>query len=269
MLQQILDLRAEADEFDRLLARLGPGDWPRTTQFKAWTIEDVVRHLHAGDLLALASATDPGSFAALLADTQARRAAGMSRRELERLRVGGDLSGSTMRERWRATLARLCDALAAKPANSRLKWAGPDMGLRMFATARQMELWAHAQAIYDVLGLQRPAPSARLRNIAEIGVRTFRWTFVVHGLPVPPTVPHVRLDGPGGETWQWNEGNTNDRICGRAVDFCQVVTQTRNVADTALAVDGATARQWMSIAQCFAGPPETPPEKGARYLAAG
>jgi len=39
----------------------------------------------------------------------------------------------------------------------------------------------------------------------------------------------------------------------------------RNVADTTLRVEGETARQWMSIAQCFAGPPETPPAPGARY----
>ena len=40
--------------------------------------------------------------------------------------------------RWRQTLAQLCDALAAKPDDARLKWVGPDMGVRMFATARQM-----------------------------------------------------------------------------------------------------------------------------------
>ncbi|UYN96739.1 MAG: TIGR03084 family protein [Enhydrobacter sp.] len=268
MLPQITDLRAEADEFDRLLTSLRPSDWSRPTGFKAWTTDDIVRHLHAGDLLALASATDPDSFTALLADSQARRGAGMGRREVEALRVGGDLGGAALRERWHTALIRLCDVLAAKPADARLKWAGPDMGLRMFTTARQMEVWSHAQAIYDVMGRERPAPSPRLRNVAEIGVRTFGWTFTVHGLPVPPAVPAVRLDGPDGATWRWNDGNAIDRISGGAVEFCQVVTQTRNVADTRLVVEGETARHWMSIAQCFAGPPETPPAKGARYRAA-
>ena len=35
-------------------------------------------------------------------------------------------------------------------------------------------------------------------------------------------------------------------------------------ADTALAVDGATAQHWMTIVQCFAGPPEDPPKPGTR-----
>ena len=262
---QISDLRAEADEFDALLAGLKPGAWTRPTQFKAWTAEDIVRHLHAGDLLALASATGPETFAKMYDEAQALRAQGKTRRAVELLRIGTDDAGDALRRRWRSTLARLCDVLAAKPADARLKWAGPDMGVRMFTTARQMEIWSHGQAIYDLSGQERPAPAARLRNIAEIGVRTFGWTFTVHKLPVPPSVPHVRLSAPGGEIWEWNAGNATDRIDGEALAFCQVVTQTRNIADTALQVTGETARHWMSIAQCFAGPPETPPAKGTRF----
>jgi uncharacterized protein (TIGR03084 family) len=263
-LPQIADLDAEADEFDRLLAGLAPGDWPRVTQFKQWTIEDIVQHLHMGDRMALASATDENAFVTLMVGVQAKRATGLSRIEETRQRMAG-LKGQALRERWRATLRQLCDVLAAKPLETRLKWSGPDMGLRMFTTARQMEVWAHAQAIYDLEGQERPAPSPRLRNVAEIGVRTFGWTYRVHERPVPETVPHVRLDGPGSATWEWNEGNAADRVSGDAVAFCQVVSQTRNVADTALAAEGAIAQEWMSIAQCFAGPPETPPAKGMRY----
>ena len=262
---QVSDLRAEADEFDSLLARLQQGDWTRPTQFKAWTPEDIVRHLHAGDLLALASATDPEAFGKMYGEAQALRAKGKARREVELLRIASTDSGDALRRRWRGTLFRLCEALAAKPPDARLKWAGPDMGVRMFTTARQMEIWSHGQAIYDRQGLDRPAPTARLRNIAEIGVRTFGWTFTVHKLPVPPVVPQVRLGAPGGETWEWNAGNATDRIEGEALAFCQVVTQTRNIADTGLRVTGETARHWMSIAQCFAGPPEMPPAKGTRF----
>jgi uncharacterized protein (TIGR03084 family) len=264
-LPQIVDLRGEGDELDRLLAALGEADWKRPTQFKAWTPDDILRHLHAGDVLAMASATDEAAFARMMAEGKERRAAGATRVEIEGARVGADLAGARLRERWRTTLDRLCDVLAARPPEARLKWAGPDMGLRMFTTARQMEIWAHGQAIYDLLGRDRPAPSARLRNIAEIGVRTFGWTFSVHGEPVPPAAPHVHLRGPGGATWDWNAGNASDRISGEAVSFCQVVTQTRNVADTALEVTGDVARRWMSIAQCFAGPPETPPAPGTRH----
>jgi uncharacterized protein (TIGR03084 family) len=267
LLPQTADLRAEAEEFDRLLSGLEAADWARATQFKAWLVEDIVRHLHAGDLLALASATGPDAFGRMFDESQALRAQGKSRREVERLRIGSDDTGEALRRRWRSTLERLCDALAGKPADARLRWAGPDMGLRMFTTARQMEVWSHAQAIYDLKGKDRPAPSPRLRNVAEIGVRTFGWTFSVHGLPVPASVPHVRLAGPQNETWEWHAGNADDHISGDAVAFCQVVTQTRNIGDTGLSVKGDVARRWMRIAQCFAGPPETPPAEGARFRA--
>lgn len=267
MIVQVDDLRAEGAELHRLLASLGEDDWPRATLFKGWTIDDIVRHLHMGDTMALASATDPAAFAALLADIQARRKEGLSRVEETRQRLEG-LGGAPLLERWRGTLERLCGALAAKAPDARLKWSGPDMGVRMFTTARQMETWSHAQAIYDLLGIERPAPSPRLRNIAEIGVRTFGWAYRNRGLPVPAVMPHVRLSTPVGETWEWNDPSVGESVQGDAVAFCQVVTQTRNVADTTLSIEGAQARHWMSIAQCFAGPPETPPAPGARRRAA-
>jgi hypothetical protein len=43
-----------------------------------------------------------------------------------------------------------------------------------------------------------------------------------------------------------------------------VVTQVRNVSDTALEVTGEVATRWMSIAQCFAGGPVDPPKPGQR-----
>jgi uncharacterized protein (TIGR03084 family) len=266
-LQQIVDLRDEADEFDQLIARLKDDDWRRATLFKGWKINDIVQHLHMGDRMGLASATSDAAFAELFADIRARRATGLSRLEETSQRLTG-LTGRALHKHWRTTLRELCEVLAAKPADARLKWAGPDMGVRMFTTARQMEIWSHSQAIYDVMGMERPAPSARLRNIAEIGVRTFGWAYRVRNLAVPPTVPRVRLDAPNGETWEWNTECATDSVSGDAVAFCRVVTQTRNVADTKLAVEGDVAKHWMGIAQCFAGPPEIPPAKGTRHPAA-
>jgi uncharacterized protein (TIGR03084 family) len=265
-LQQVVDLRAEADEFDRLLAGLEDSDWRRATLFKGWTVDDIVQHLHMGDRMALASAIDASVFAELRADIMAKRAGGLSRLEETRQRLNG-LVGSRLRTHWRATLAELCDTLARKPLDARLPWAGPDMGVRMFTTARQMEIWAHAQAVYDVMGIERPAASLRLRNIAEIGVRTFGWTHRVRERAVPAIVPRVQLTAPDGTTWQWNAECRTDSVTGDAIAFCQVVTQTRNIADTTLVVEGPVATDWMRIAQCFAGPPETPPAKGTRHRA--
>jgi uncharacterized protein (TIGR03084 family) len=262
ILPQISDFLAEVAELDALLATLAPDDWTRPTGFKGWTSDDIVRHLHIGDRLGLAAATDKAAYDSLAADIAARRASFLSRVAETAERLGG-LSGPALRQRWRDGADELAAALAAKDPSARLPWSGPGMGVRMFATARQMEVWAHGQAIYDLLGRDRPPASPRLRNIAEIGVRTYAWTFRNRGLEPPGPAPDVHLAGPAGASWDW-PGATDASVTGDAVAFCQVVTQTRNVADTTLLARGASARRWLEIAQCFAGPPEDPPPPGTR-----
>ncbi|NKB99815.1 MAG: maleylpyruvate isomerase family mycothiol-dependent enzyme [Pseudomonadales bacterium] len=137
------------------------------------------------------------------------------------------------------------------------------MKARMLATARQMETWAHGWEIYDLMGVAR-THSDRLRNIAEIGVRTFGWAFKNRDLEVPEDIPYVELTSPSGAKWQWHDPSSVHTVSGDVVDFCQVVTQVRNVADTQLRVTGDNAIAWMRIAQCFAGPPEDPPPQGSR-----
>jgi uncharacterized protein (TIGR03084 family) len=265
LLTQAIDLRAEADELHHLLAPLDDADWGRATRFKGWTINDIVGHLHMGDLMGYASATDEAAFYALRADIQAKRESGLTRLEDQRQRLG-NLEGRALLARWYEMLGKLTDTLGARAPDDRLKWAGPDMGVRMFTTARQMETWAHGQAIFDVMGVPRQ-PTERLRNIAEIGVRTYGWTFANRGLPTPGQAPYVRLIGPSGAAWEWNEPAAGNAVEGSALEFCQVVTQVRNIADTALAVTGEPAQRWMALAQCFAGPPENPPPPGTRFMA--
>ena len=265
MLSQVADFQAEVDELHDLLVTLKAADWDRATLFKQWTVNDIVRHLHDGDLMAAASVAGPDEFATFRAERQLLLDAGLTRVQAASRRLG-DLTGKPLLDRWYAQAGELCAKLSVLPQDTRLKWAGPDMGLRMFTTARQMENWAHGQAIYDLVGKTR-APTDRLRNIAEIGVRTYGWTFANRRRPVPGPAPYVRLTAPSGAVWQWNDPKPENAVDGEALAFCQVVTQTRNIADTNLKVTGEPARIWMSLAQCFAGPPEDPPASGARFMA--
>lgn len=262
-MQQIDDFRTEVAELASILATLPEAAWETPTQFKTYTIADLVRHLHQGDHMALTSAERPDDFDALLAERRKKRASGVTL-HAEARQLFGHLHGASLLAAWQTTAEQLASRLSALGPDARLKWAGPDMGVRMFVTARQMEVWAHGHDIYDVLGLDR-VPTDRLENIAVIGVRTFGWTFVNRGEPVPPAVPHVRLTAPSGAVWQWHEGSTAGSVTGSALEFCQVVTQVRNVADTALIATGDTATRWLSIAQCFAGGPENPPAPGSRF----
>ena len=102
-------------------------------------------------------------------------------------------------------------------------------------------------------------------SIATIGVRSYGGTFATRGLPPPGEPPHVRLTGPSGDLWEWHPPSAVNLVAGSALEFCQVVTQVRNIADTRLEVTGEPARRWMAIAQCFAGTPNDPPAPGTRH----
>ncbi len=262
MLQVARDLRDEADELHAFLQTLEAADWERTTQFMDWTPWDVVAHLHFFDEVSLLALTDEAGFAARRKELLAAMGAGTTNQSLARTEYG-EIPPAALTRRWITTCHAMADQLGASDPKRRLPWFGPDMGVPMFTTARLMETWAHGQEIYDLVGATR-APTDRLKHIATIGVKTFGWTFVNRGQEPPGPPPYVRLTAPSGEIWEWNEPSETERVSGDALDFCQAVTQVRNVADTGLEVEGPVATRWMAIAQCFAGGAVDPPEPGAR-----
>jgi uncharacterized protein (TIGR03084 family) len=266
MFQQVIDFRDESEALYRLIGPLGDADFERPTQFKAWTLNDVVGHLHMWNWAADLSVQDPAALEDFLARVMGSVGAG-GLRPFERDWRDG-LGGEALREAWRAFYLPMSERFGEADPKARVKWAGPDMSVRSSITARLMETWAHGQAVYDLLGVERQ-DTDRIRNIAVLGVNTFAWTFTNRKLAVPETQPYVRLAAPSGAVWEFNEPSETERIEGPATAFCQVVTQTRNIADTGLEVRGDTAAQWMSIAQCFAGPPEAPPAPGTRFTVSG
>ena len=137
------------------------------------------------------------------------------------------------------------------------------MGPASSITARLMETWAHGQDIADTVGIQRPA--TRLRHVAHLGIRSLPYSYAVNGLAQPDAPIRVELAAPDGGQWTWGPDGAADRVSGTAADFCLVVTQRRHLTDTDLTVEGETARQWIAIAQAFAGAagPGRPPLKPA------
>jgi uncharacterized protein (TIGR03084 family) len=262
VLQESQDLRAEADDLHAFLQTLGEEDWGRPTGFKQWTPWDVVAHLHYFDRCSILAVKGEDEFAAKRKEFGKSIVEGLSMAEIAR-REFGDLSPEELLGRWRETCHELARQLGESDPKRRLPWFGPDMGVRMFTTARYMETWAHGQEVYDLMRARRTYTD-RIKSIAVIGVKTFGWTFANRSIEVPGAPPYLRLVAPSGEIWEWNEPSESERISGDAVDFCHVVTQGRNIADTALEVVGEIATRWMSIAQCFAGGPADPPKPGER-----
>jgi uncharacterized protein (TIGR03084 family) len=173
---------------------------------------------------------------------------------------GRAMDGDELLAWWGQAHRGMAEAFADADPGARIPWYGPPMGALSFVSARLMETWAHGQDIADALGHRRE-PTDRLRHVAHLGVRTRPFSYLVRGAEVPSGRIDVTLTAPSGETWAWEVGDTDDgerpvaSIEGPALDFCLVVTQRRNVADTELTVSGADAVGWMSVAQAFAGPP--------------
>lgn len=262
-MDQADDFFRECQAVEALVEPLSEPDYGRKTRFKGWTINQILRHLHVWNHAAQLSLTDEAGFRAWM-DDATQSIGGGNMPDFEKNWLDG-ASGRTLFDIWRETYPAVAESFAEADPSHRVPWVGPSMSARSSITARLMETWAHSQAIYDELGIER-ANGDHIRNIVVLGFNTYGWTFANRRMEVPEPRPQLVLTAPSGEIWTYGEDAGDERIEGAAEQFCQVVTQTRNIADTELAVSGSNAREWMSVAQCFAGPPNDPPKPGERRI---
>lgn len=259
-MQQAEDFRQETRALHTLVASVPVSAFGEPTQFKGWTTVDVIRHLHFWNRMAHAQISDPDG---LVGHLKAMATRGITMRTYEAEQFG-HLGPEALVAEWVAFAETAADLFAAADPKARLKWAGPDMSARSSITARLMETWAHGQEVYDHAGMVRKNED-RIGNIVTLGVNTFGWTYATRRETPPGPMPHLVLSAPSGAIWTHGEPSKQERIEGLAEAFCQVVTQTRNIADTKLKVTGPVATDWMSKAQCFAGASNAPPAPGTRF----
>lgn len=257
------DLRAEQESLAAELAGLEESSWDTPTPAVGWNIRDQIGHLAHGEELAALAATDPDGFRAELVRLMGDLDGGIGA-VLARARA---MDSITLLDWWADAREATLAALTGRDERERIAWAGPAMSARSFAAARLMETFAHGQDVRDALGLAT-VPTARLRHIAELGVRTRAFTYGLRELAAPDTDLHVALTAPNGEIWAWGPPDAPDRVSGPALDFCLVVTRRRHPADTRLRAEGPTAASWLEIAQCFLGAPDEGRPAGAFPLPA-
>ncbi|MGR3322024.1 MAG: TIGR03084 family metal-binding protein [Pseudooceanicola sp.] len=260
MIAEAQDFLDETRALHALTGEMAEDGFDRPTAFKGWSTNDVLQHLHHYNILADLSLFDPERFAEEYGKVQALREQGLDMVAASREMLG-DLAGAELRAAWLEQAEAMAPRWHDADPATRVDWAGPSMSARSSISARLMETWAHGQEIWDLAGRVR-ADTDRIRSIAVLGVNTFGWTFKARGEAPPGERPTVRLSAPSGEEWTFP--GSDEEIGGSATEFCQVVTQTRNIADVALRVEGPVAREWMAKAQCFAGPPNPPPAPGTR-----
>jgi uncharacterized protein (TIGR03084 family) len=245
LIELLNDLRAEHDE---LVGIVAGADLDLAVPSEPWDVRDTVSHLLVGNAKGLLAAADPEAFNAELPQVFADPIGFMD----SWLAAGRGLSEADLLERWEAGFAEMLEAFAALPPGTKAPWYGPPMSPASFTTARLMEYWAHGQDIVDATGAER-LPTARLKHIAHLGVRTRGFSYVVRGLAAPEGEVRVTLKAPDGSTWEWGSGD--DAVEGSAEGFCLRVTQRRHRDDTDLVTTGPLADDWMNHAQCFAGLP--------------
>jgi uncharacterized protein (TIGR03084 family) len=244
------DLAAESGLIEDLLMGLEASDWELATSAPGWAIRDQVSHLAFFDQAAVSAATQPDQFRVDAAELLSLGAC-FPDIVAERYR---SMPSVELRTWFRAARTDLLEVFAELDGKARVPWFGPDMSVTSSATARLMETWAHGQDVGDTFRV-RPVPTARLRHIAHLGVRTLGFSFALNHRPVPASPVRVELSAPDGGTWAWGDEGADNSVTGPALDFCHLVTQRRHLDDTALVVNGPVATEWMSIAQAFAGAP--------------
>jgi uncharacterized protein (TIGR03084 family) len=244
------DLGAETNVLLAVVEPLAADGWATPTPAPGWRIQEQVAHLAYFDEQAALAATDAEAFTAelerALADPD-----GITERIAVRSR---GMTGADVLDWFRAARADMVATFLALDPSTRVPWYGPPMSVASSLTARIMETWAHGQDVFDALRVEHPVTAA-LHHVAYLGVRTFGYSFVVNDLEPPDVAVLVELVAPDGGTWTFGERAAADRVRGPAVDFALVVTQRRNLADTALEITGDAADRWMHLAQAFAGPP--------------
>lgn len=261
------DLAAVCDELDQLVAGLNETQWQLTTPFFNWTIKDEIAHLAYFDETATLAIQDREAFSKKLERFLADLKPGESMFETIN-KIGRAKTNTQLLATWRDNRKVMIESLSRLDPKSRLPWYGPDMSAKSFATARLMETWAHGQDVFDTLKIRRK-PALHLKHIAHLGYTTFAWSFLVRQLAIPTDPIRVELTGPTREIWSWGPEGAAQSVKGSADEFCLVVTQRRNIADTKLVVTGEAAKKWMQIAQAFAGLPENPPQPGQRVVKFG
>ncbi|CAI8430504.1 MAG: Uncharacterised protein [Rhodobiaceae bacterium UBA7378] len=262
MLNEANDFKAESDVLYAVMQDLNDADFAEPTQFKGWTLNDVLEHLHMWNWAANESYVDEDNFVTFVERVMTETKGG-SLKPFERKWIDG-LAGRDLLETWRGFYTDMAARFEQVDPKMRLKWAGPSMSARSSISARLMETWAHGQEVFDHLGVVR-ADGDHIKSIAVLGTNTFGWTYATRGETPAGPMPYVRLTAPSGDIWEFGEPSDTEIVEGAASEFCQVVTQVRNIADTQLRVEGPGAIDWMSKAQCFAGGPETPPAPGTRF----
>ncbi len=249
------DLAAEHADLDPVVAGLTAEEWARPSPAARWDVRDCLSHICWFDETATVSITDPERFTAHATALRQETASGVE----PGVALGRELGdGRRLVERWRKSREAFIDAAAHADPKARVPWYGLQMSPASLATARLMETWAHGVDIRDAVGAPVVATD-RLRHVLHIGYNARAFAFSSHDVVDPGDPVRLLAAAPDGGEWAWGPEDAANRISGSALGLALLFTQRRHPDQTDVVAAGPVARQWVAIAQAFAGRGTVPP----------
>ncbi|MCQ3810982.1 MAG: maleylpyruvate isomerase family mycothiol-dependent enzyme [Acidimicrobiia bacterium] len=234
----LIDLAAEHQVLDDLVAPLPPEVWAKPSPSPGWTLAHQIHHLDVSEHAALLSLT--GRSDQIFSTPRAWPGPPLPDDPAEVL------------DNWRESRAASLEAMYALDSKDPVIWGDGPMSCRSFATARLMETWAHGLDCFTTAGVE-PTDTDRLRHVAHIGYRALPYAFRSQDVTPPAPLSELRLEltSPSGERWTYGEPHVPQSITGPASHWCRVATRRMNAADSGLVADGPLAQSVLTIARAY------------------
>ncbi|GHE98178.1 maleylpyruvate isomerase family mycothiol-dependent enzyme [Streptomyces fumanus] len=240
------DLAEEQQDFAALLRSLADADWRRPSAAAGWTVADQVAHLADTEEVAADTLTG-GERAFAVAVPRHRTAEEFTAAGCRR---GDGLGPARLTAWWEESAARTRRLLAARDPGDRVAW-GLGMTARTFATARQMEHWAHGLDIRDALGRPVDEP-ARLLRIAALGHSTLRYALARERVPWPRGRSlRLELTARDGTRHTVGPADATDVLHGPLLAWCRTATRRSRADPAAWRADGELAALALRYARAY------------------
>ena len=139
-MEQARDFLAECEAVGRLLEGVSDADYARETQFKNWTINQIMQHLLFFDRLAGLSITDPEKFDRAYGDLNELRERGMSLTEATDYALDG-LDGIALLRAWEHGAKSWSKSKREQFANDPINLVAVEASLNREKGAKGLDEW--------------------------------------------------------------------------------------------------------------------------------
>ena len=128
--------REESDALNTVVADLDERTLLTETQFKGWSVADILGHLYIWNDAAALTLTDGEAFSAFFSTVVAAMHEPGGLRQWERTLLA-EKSAAAILDAWQQSVAATAGVYAVADPKTRVRWGGPDMSARSCISARR------------------------------------------------------------------------------------------------------------------------------------